>query len=60
MSKRMAAVDIGNEGLKAYAGGLNNELYIPNVIAEIGAPGKLLRWKSKSLTDCTSRLSPAH
>lgn len=33
---RQAAVDIGNDSLKAYFEKLENELLIPNVIAEIG------------------------
>ncbi|MFC4767145.1 hypothetical protein [Effusibacillus consociatus] len=36
MSTRMAAVDIGNDALKAYTESLQEEIYIPNVIAEIG------------------------
>ncbi|MEK5357956.1 ParM/StbA family protein [Paenibacillus sp. FSL L8-0709] len=36
MSIRMAAIDIGNDTLKAYVQGLNQEIWIPNVIAEIG------------------------
>lgn len=33
MSNRIAAIDVGNDGLKAIFGKLESELYIPNVIA---------------------------
>ncbi|AIE61782.1 ParM/StbA family protein [Bacillus methanolicus] len=35
MDLRLAAIDIGNDAVKAYLGNLENSIYIPNVIAEV-------------------------
>ncbi|MEF2097508.1 hypothetical protein V3595_23110, partial [Bacillus sp. CFBP9009] len=34
MSSRIAAIDVGNDAIKAIFGKLESELYIPNVIAK--------------------------
>ncbi|QWU15410.1 plasmid segregation protein ParM [Paenibacillus sophorae] len=49
MSIRQAAVDIGNDALKAYVQGLDQEVYIPNVIAEIGPSRDIVEFEKHPL-----------
>ncbi|MNO63758.1 hypothetical protein D3C76_544710 [compost metagenome] len=49
MSVRLAAVDIGNDTLKAYVQGLTNEIWIPNVIAEIGESRDIVEFEKHPL-----------
>ncbi|AHV97478.1 ParM/StbA family protein [Paenibacillus sabinae] len=49
MSIRQAAVDIGNDALKAYVQGLDQEIYIPNVIAEIGPSRDIVEFEKRPL-----------
>jgi plasmid segregation protein ParM len=49
MNRRHAAVDIGNDALKAYVQGLDKEIYIPNVIAEIGASRDIVEFEKHAL-----------
>ncbi len=49
MNKRLAAVDIGNDAIKAYVESLENEVYIPNVIAEIGASREIVEMEKYAL-----------
>ncbi|WP_310828745.1 ParM/StbA family protein [Paenibacillus pedocola] len=49
MSTRNAAIDIGNDTLKAYVQGLNQEIWIPNVIAEIGESRDIVEFEKHPL-----------
>lgn len=49
MSVRMAAVDIGNDSLKAYVGDLQSELHIPNVIAEVSPTREVVEMEKHAI-----------
>lgn len=49
MIERLAAIDIGNDAVKGYVGNLDTEIYIPNVIAEIGPTREIIEYEKNIL-----------